>query len=68
MKSAIPATALHAMVEALWAHMEAIEHFITYDSIRDQQSVVFLTRCRGTAARLDNAVQQKKLIAIIQDD
>lgn len=62
------ASALDDMTEALWTRMDAIERFAADVAHEIKNPLTSLKSAVETAARLDDVAQQKKLMAIIQDD
>jgi len=59
---------LNAMTEALWQRLDAIESFAADVSHEIKNPLTSLRSAVETASRLDDPVQQKKLMGIIQDD
>lgn len=60
--------ALKDMTEALWDRMDAIEQFAADVAHEIKNPLTSLRSAVETAARIDDPQQQKKLMAIIQDD
>ncbi|MDA0238679.1 MAG: sensor N-terminal transmembrane domain-containing protein [Proteobacteria bacterium] len=60
--------ALKDMTEALWDRMDAIEQFAADVAHEIKNPLTSLRSAVETAARVDDPAQQKKLMAIIQDD
>ena len=60
--------ALKDMTEALWNRMDAIERFAADVAHEIKNPLTSLRSAVETAARLENPEQQRKLMAIIQDD
>ncbi|WP_084004933.1 stimulus-sensing domain-containing protein [Magnetovibrio blakemorei] len=62
------AIALNDMTEALWTRMDAIEAFAADVSHEIKNPLTSLKSAVETAARLKDPDQQRKLMAVIQDD
>lgn len=62
------AMALTEMTDALWARMDAIERFAADVSHEIKNPLTSLRSAVETAGRLKDADQQRRLMAIIQDD
>jgi len=62
------AVAFREMTEALWSRMDAIEAFAADVAHEIKNPLTSVRSAVETAARIDNPEQQKKLLAIIQDD
>jgi len=62
------AGALNDMTEALWSRMDAIEAFAADVSHEIKNPLTSLKSAVETAARLKDPEQQRKLMAVIQDD
>ncbi|MCK5546467.1 MAG: stimulus-sensing domain-containing protein [Rhodospirillaceae bacterium] len=62
------ARALGDMTEALWARMDAIERFAADVAHEIKNPLTSIKSAVETATRIENISQQKKLMAIIQDD
>jgi len=62
------AAALNDMTEALWTRMDAIEAFAADVSHEIKNPLTSLKSAVETAARLKDPDQQRKLMAVIQDD
>ena len=62
------AGALGEMTEALWARMDAIEHFAADVAHEIKNPLTSLKSAVETAARVKDGEQQKKLMGIIQED
>lgn len=62
------AAALRDMTDALWARMDAIERFAADVSHEIKNPLTSLKSAVETAARLKDPDQQRRLMAIIQDD
>ena len=62
------AVAFREMTEALWARMDAIEAFAADVAHEIKNPLTSVRSAVETAARITNPEQQKKLLAIIQDD
>ncbi len=62
------AVAFREMTEALWSRMDAIEAFAADVAHEIKNPLTSVRSAVETAAKIDNPVQQKKLLAIIQDD
>jgi len=62
------AGALNDMTEALWSRMDAIEAFAADVSHEIKNPLTSLKSAVETAARLKDPDQQRKLMAVIQDD
>ncbi|GIL00033.1 MAG: histidine kinase [Alphaproteobacteria bacterium] len=60
--------ALKDMTEALWRRMDAIERFAADVAHEIKNPLTSLRSAVETAARIEDPVQQKKLMAIILDD
>jgi two-component system sensor histidine kinase ChvG len=59
---------LREMTEALWARMDAIEHFAADVAHEIKNPLSSLRSAVETVARMDDPTQQRKLMAIILDD
>ncbi|MCK5166478.1 MAG: stimulus-sensing domain-containing protein [Rhodospirillaceae bacterium] len=62
------ARALGDMTEALWARMDAIERFAADVAHEIKNPLTSIKSAVETATRIEDTSQQKKLMAIIQDD
>jgi two-component system sensor histidine kinase ChvG len=62
------AVAFREMTEALWSRMDAIEAFAADVAHEIKNPLTSVRSAVETAAKIDNPVQQKRLLAIIQDD
>jgi len=62
------AETLHHMTEALWARMDAIESFAADVAHEIKNPLTSLRSAVETAARLKDPEQQRKLMAIIEED
>ena len=62
------ARALSDMTEALWTRMDAIERFAADVSHEIKNPLTSIKSAVETATRIEDRSQQKKLMAIIQDD